>query len=79
MKSQKRRTAILVIAIIALIVFLVPLPSYAKDGGSVDYHAIVYNVTIRHSLAEKGYIKGAEIYIFGVKVFDNTKLVTESR
>jgi hypothetical protein len=82
MKSKKKRIIILVV--VALAVLLLPVKSsQLKDGGTFQYHAIVYTIVIRHSLfetdGEKGYIEGTEIYIFGVNVFDNTSFVPENR
>lgn len=62
-----------VIAIIAVIL-LTPVRVNLKDGGSVSYKALVYEVTKIHQFAPevdglKPYIDGFEIKILGMTVF----------
>lgn len=67
---------------IALLVLLVPVPSYYKDGGTKQYNAILYSVTKYHAyldgetidgkVVEKGFHVGTEIRILGITVYDNT-------
>ena len=67
-----------VIAIIAvLVILLTPVRMNLKDGGSVRYKALVYEVTIIHQLAPevdgvKPYIDGFEIKILGMTVYRET-------
>ena len=63
----------MVIAIIAVIL-LTPVRMNLKDGGSVSYKALVYEVTKIHQLAPevdgvKPYIDGFEIKILGMTVY----------
>ena len=65
-----------VIAIIAVIL-LTPVRMNLKDGGSVRYKALVYDVTKIHRLAPevdgvKPYIDGFEIKILGMTVYRET-------
>ena len=68
-----------VIAIIAvLVILLTPVRMNLKDGGSVRYKALVYEVTKIHQLAPevdgvKPYIDGFEIKILGMTVYRETK------
>ena len=62
-----------VIAIIAVIL-LTPVRMNLKDGGSVSYKALVYEVTKIHQFAPeaddvKPYIDGFEIKILGMTVY----------
>ena len=65
-----------VIAIIAVIL-LTPVRMNLKDGGSVSYKALVYEVTKIHRLSPevedvKPYIDGVEIKILGMTVYRET-------
>lgn len=46
---MKKRTK-LFIALIVLLILLIPIPSRYKDGGSVRYRALLYDVTKYHQL-----------------------------
>jgi len=68
----------MLIAIVLFLILCIPVPRYYKDGGTVEYCAIIYSVTNRHSShinddGEYGYIVGLEIKIFGIEIFDNTR------
>ena len=73
-----------VIAIIAvLVILLTPVRMNLKDGGSVRYKALVYEVTKIHQLAPevdgvKPYIDGFEIKILGMTVYRETNEQTNS-
>ena len=65
-----------VIAIIAVIL-LTPVRMNLKDGGSVSYKALVYEVTKIHQFTPeaddvKPYIDGVEIKILGMTVYRET-------
>lgn len=61
---------------------LIPIPSKMKDGGTVHYNAILYDVYDIHRLTTPDdfndavigneYIEGIIIEIFGFEVFNNT-------
>lgn len=60
------------IAIIISLILLVPLPLYIKDGGSVEFKAVLYSVTKYHTLderSESGYNDGWGVKILGMEVF----------
>ena len=61
------------ICILIICVLLIPIPMRLKDGGSVIYQAILYSVEDIHRLnpahAEKPYIDGIRIKIFGVEIY----------
>ena len=63
--------------IIVLIIFLIlcfPIPIRLKDGGSVEYKAIVYKITDVKRLnvnSKTGYEEGVIIEIFGLEIFNN--------
>lgn len=64
----------LIVAII--LILLIPIPFHLKDGGTVEYRSIVYQISDVHQLnnnSPSGYDEGIIIKIFGIKVFDNVK------
>lgn len=68
-----KRKVIVGIIIVLLIVLLIPLPLRYKDGGTVEYRAVLYSVTNYHSLkAEEGYYTGIQVKILGILVYDST-------
>ena len=65
-----------VIAII-VVILLTPVRMNLKDGGSVRYKALVYEVTKIHQFSSevdglKPYIDGVEIKILGMTVYRET-------
>ena len=65
------------VVIIVLLICLVPFHQQCKDGGSVCYNAILYDVYDVHSLygdpdIGMKYVEGFIIEIFGIQVFNNT-------
>lgn len=72
---------IIIVAILVVAVLLIPIPYKAKDGGTVLYNAIIYDVYDMHSIRsegeEYGYIDGVVIEIFGIEVFNNTRFVAD--
>ena len=70
-----RCIALAVCGIVSLL--LVPVPHRLKDGGSVEYKAVLYTVKSVHQInpdveLENRYIEGTVIKILGVEVFNNT-------
>ena len=64
------------ICIVLVLVLLFPLPLWLKDGGSVEWNALLYSVTDVHRLApetESGYLEGTIVEILGVEVFNNVE------
>lgn len=68
----------IIILIILAIVLLTPYPIQYKDGGSVEFRALIYSVTKIHSLetnsnSTREYVEGIEIEILGFKVYSNVE------
>ena len=66
--SKKR---IIIILIVVFILMLIPIPVRLKDGGSIEYKALLYKYTKIHRLNEKsmtGYEDGWELSILGIRV-----------
>jgi len=73
---MKKKWIIILIIIISLIL-LVPIPMRLKDGGSIEFKALLYTVTKYHRLTveeygETKYIDGLGIKILGMEVYNNT-------
>jgi hypothetical protein len=68
-----KKKIIVGIIIVLLIILLIPFPLRYKDGGTVEYRAVLYSVTNYHSIkADGGFYTGIEIKIIGKTVYDNT-------
>ena len=71
-KEKKIKNIILFFVILVLLLLLVPIPKKYKDGGSVDYNALLYQIRIYHRLdleCKDGYRDGLEIKILGKTVY----------
>lgn len=73
--KKKIITAIVIIA--ALIILLTPVRMNLKDGGSVKYKSLVYEVTKIHQLtpdedAVKPYVNGFEVKVLGITIHRST-------
>ncbi len=79
---MKKLIAVIIIFILFL---LIPIQVRLKDGGSLEYKAILYKITKYHKSDfeyELGYKKGWKIEILGIKVYDqitNEKIATQSK
>jgi hypothetical protein len=71
---MKKKT-ITIILIIVLIILLFPIKYRLKDGGSIVYKSLVYEITKVHRLYDIDRIeKGWEISILGFQVYKNTTI-----
>ena len=78
------KKAIVIICILIALVLLIPLPAKMKDGGTIHYNSILYDVYDVHRIKpvenpladgtfETEYLEGIIIEIFGVEIFNNVK------
>lgn len=77
MKKTTKRALLVIAVVLVLALLLTPIPLGLKDGGSVRYKALVYEVTKIHQLppeidADYEYIEGVEVKILGVTVYKKT-------
>ena len=75
---MKKKAIYIIAAVLIKAILLTPVRLRLKDGGSVRYKSLVYEVTKIHRLAPeadgvKPYIDGFEIKILGVTIFRETK------
>ena len=70
---MKKKILIAVIVII-LLVLLIPIPMRLRDGGTIEYKALIYTVSKVHKLnhnSASGYDNGLIIKIFGKEMYNN--------
>ena len=73
-----KKKAIIIVCVLLAIVLLFPIPMRLRDGGTVQYEAILYAVSDVHSLATveeqeagKEFNDGIIIEILGLELFNN--------
>ena len=74
---MKRKTFAILAIIVILLILFTPIRMNLKDGGSVSYKSLVYEVTKIHQYDPefddvKPYIDGIEIKIFGMRIYRET-------
>ncbi|MBE6851954.1 MAG: hypothetical protein E7505_00560 [Ruminococcus sp.] len=74
---MKKKTFVVITIIIVLAILLTPVRMNLKDGGSVRYKSLIYEVTKIHQLAPgvddvKPYIDGFEVKILGITIYKET-------
>ena len=76
------RKKALILLILIFIAFLIPMKIQYKDGGTVEYKAVLYSVTNLHQLTAQNYrtgtIQGTEIRILFWTVYDNSEFVPDN-
>lgn len=74
---KKKKLKIIVPVFLLLILLSIPSPRHYKDGGTVEYHAVLYQVIQWHALLDgegssiEHYYDGLEIKILGITVYNN--------
>lgn len=71
---MKKRIKVIIIIIISA-VFLIPFPSWYKDGGTVEYSALLYSIRKVHSIHSEGYNIGTQVRILFWTVYDDVRYV----
>lgn len=74
---KKKTFAVIAVIIVALVILLTPIRMDLKDGGSVRYKSLIYEVTKIHKLSPdvdgvKPYIDGFEVKILGITIYRET-------
>ena len=70
---MKKKKLYIIAIILVLVILLVPIRMNLKDGGSVRYKSLIYEITRIHQLAPevdavKPYIDGLEVKILGMTI-----------
>lgn len=70
---MKKKFLFIIIILVVLLLLLVPIPKKLKDGGTIVYDAILYDVYDIHSITldGNGYMEGIVIKFLGVTIYDN--------
>ena len=71
------KKVLIILLILVAFILLFPIRGQFKDGGSVEYRAILYTVYDVHSLyggpdTEMHYVEGIIVEILGHQVYNNT-------
>ena len=74
---KKKTFAVIAVIIVALVILLTSIRMNLKDGGSVRYKSLIYEVTKIHKLSPdvdgvKPYIDGFEVKILGITIYRET-------
>ncbi len=76
------RKKALILLILIFIAFLIPMKIQYKDGGTVEYRAILYSVQKNHALKTEnyrtGYLIGTEVRILNFTVYDDSEFVPDN-
>ena len=70
------KKAIVIVCILIALVLLIPFPARLKDGGTVHYDAILYDVYDVHRISideSKDFDEGIVVEILGYEIFNNVK------
>ena len=68
-----------IILIVVLALLLIPERGQMKDGGTVVYNAVLYDVYLLHRINpaidsdQAEFITGTVVYVFGFEIFNNTE------
>ena len=73
---MKKKKVLMAVIIVIGLVLLFPIPQRLKDGGSIRYAALLYQITDVHRInpdieSDEPYLEGIEIEILGAKIFSN--------
>ncbi|MBQ7034681.1 MAG: hypothetical protein IJN34_02990 [Clostridia bacterium] len=76
--KKSTKTIVILIVIILVLILLMPQVSYVKDGGSVKYKAVLYEVDKWHAMTlnEGEYWVGYTVKILGKTVYDHQETIT---
>ncbi len=73
-----KKKVIIGLCVLFAVVLLFPITYHLKDGGTVEYKAVLYNVQKVHQLnpdpdSEQTYLKGTIVEILGFELFNNVE------
>ncbi|MCR5204213.1 MAG: substrate-binding domain-containing protein [Lachnospiraceae bacterium] len=83
----KKKLIIIIVIVLVLAAFLIPIPNRYKDGGTVEYKALLYSYTKYHALSinknengeyEEGFDVGSELKILWFTVYKDTHFEKDS-
>ena len=72
-----KKKFILIAAGVLLLAALCPIPFHLKDGGTVEYRALLYSVSKIHRLndleAEDPFQKGTVVKVLGIELYNDVE------
>lgn len=79
-----KKRFIIISVIVLLVILLFPIKQRLKDGGTIEYNAVLYSVIKEHSITvseqgegEMGYNVGTRIRIFFFEVYNDVEFVVK--
>ena len=83
-----KKKIVIGIVVFFMLVLLIPIRLQMKDGGSVQYKAVLYSVTKYHQItmewddeneevADSGHLVGWGVEVLGLEIFNNVKYVSD--
>lgn len=77
-KEMKKKRISIILGVI-LLLLLIPIPKKLKDGGTIEFQAILYKISKVHKLNSRDeYQKGIQVNIFGKTLLDTSKVTKNS-
>ena len=73
-----KKIIIIIVIIIITLIMLIPIPNRLKDGGSVEYRALIYKVTKLYRFNEAStatHEEGWIIEILGFEIYNSSHTV----
>lgn len=77
---MKNKKVYIIIIVVCALILLFPIPMKLKDGGTIEYRALLYKVSDVHSLAStedmlngKQYNEGIIIEVLGFEIYNSVK------
>ncbi len=71
-----KNSGLLVLGILLAAVLLIPIPIRMKDGGTVEYRAVLYRVTDVHRIHHEidgGYLDGTVVEVLGMEIYNDVE------
>ena len=79
---MKKKIIVICLIVFTFAILFIPIPSKMKDGGTIHYNAIMYDIYDVHrvtsplewndAIGGNEYIEGTIIEIYGFEVYNNT-------
>ena len=85
-----KKKIVIGIVVFFMLALLIPVRLQMKDGGSVQYKAVLYSVTKYHQITmemdqenegvvDSGHLVGWGVEVLGLEIFNNAKYVSDTK
>ena len=71
-----KSSTIAVLGVFLALVLMIPIPIHMKDGGTVEYRAVLYRVTDVHRIHHEidgGYLDGTIVEVLGMEIYNDVE------